>query len=268
MKKELVVFVLLIVVSAAAYFLFNATEGLLDYANEEYAQMQAERSPASNGAGEEDEANEPPLGLALPVRIADLGQGGNVMVSPFGIVRRESVDRLDFGHGGIDLPIPPGSDVFAVADGVVIKKRHGTDMSAGQGGEIWISLGQDGWTFLYEHIEPREDLFVGDHVSSGEVLGANAMDTVFATVHFQLTNVFDERLYTRDSRCWIDYLTPGASEELLNWFDGQRETMRDLWAGIMEEGYSVHEGLLDLEVYSSGPQMCYPPGTDGRRPLK
>lgn len=284
MKQILIVALVLGGVSVAVFFAFSGVELLLEYANEEYAEMQRESGESERAreqAGEDSvpgeaagqagqEPLEPPTGLSLPVNVSELGTGGNVMVSPFGIVRRASVDQLEFGHGGIDLPLPPGSPLFAVADGEVIKYRPGTDMSAGGGGEIWLLLSGEqlnGWVFIYEHIEPNASLAVGDRVKRGDVVAINAMVTVFATVHLQLTYVFDERLYTRDSRCWTDFLVEGEAEALNAWFQGVKDENADIWSGIVEEGFHVHAGLLDKANYLNGPQMCYPPGTDGRIPV-
>ena len=290
MKQILIVALVLGGVSVAVFFAFSGVELLLEYANEEYAEMQRESGESGRAreqAGEDSappeaagrEPLEPPTGLSLPVNVSDLRTGGNVMVSPFGIVRRASVDQLEFGHGGIDLPLPPGSPLFAVADGEVIKYRPGTDMSAGGGGEIWLLLTgeQDGdpfddaqgkgWVFIYEHIEPKASLAVGNRVKRGDVIAENMMETVYATVHLQLTYVFDKRLYTRDSRCWTDFLVEADAAALNAWFKGVKDENADIWSGIVEEGFQVHAGLLDKATYPNGPQMCYPPGTDGRVPV-
>jgi len=92
-----------------------------------------------------------PSDLALPFYIKDLGKG-NIMVSPFGVIRRDADSGI--GHGGIDIPLTPGDPIFAPADSKIIKYEDVTDGRGGNDVVLLLSsnIEGEGWIFEFEHV--------------------------------------------------------------------------------------------------------------------
>jgi len=101
-----------------------------------------------------------------------------VMNSPFGSdTRGDGSFRSDkfYGgyHGGMDIPAPEGTPIFAVADGRVIHKKEGRGI-----GGIGIFLqhspedtGLSAWTYTeYKHLREKPDIEIGQRVKMGEVI--------------------------------------------------------------------------------------------------
>ena len=78
-------------------------------------------------------------------------------------------------HGGIDIPMPEGTPILAVADGVVV---HRTDEEIGIGGLGLVlqhapaDTGLPVWTYTrYEHLRAPTTLAIGRRVKMGDVVG-------------------------------------------------------------------------------------------------
>jgi murein DD-endopeptidase MepM/ murein hydrolase activator NlpD len=83
--------------------------------------------------------------------------------------------RAMFGlHEGIDLSLPIGTPIIAIASGTVINKRHGGLLI---GNEVFLrhspkDTGLKVWTFSkYKHFSKVNKLKVGQKVAMGQVLG-------------------------------------------------------------------------------------------------
>jgi murein DD-endopeptidase MepM/ murein hydrolase activator NlpD len=83
--------------------------------------------------------------------------------------------RANFGlHGGIDLSLPAGTPVLAIAPGTIINKRRGGLLV---GIEVIVrhapeDTGLKAWTFSkYKHFSKMTALKVGQRVELGEVIG-------------------------------------------------------------------------------------------------
>lgn len=83
--------------------------------------------------------------------------------------------RNNYGyHGGIDIPVPEGTPILAIADGTVIQK-----MVRGRLTGILIALqhspddtGVRVWSYSkYKHLEQMPDLEIGERVKMGQTIG-------------------------------------------------------------------------------------------------
>jgi hypothetical protein len=87
----------------------------------------------------------------------------------------ERASRANFGlHGGIDLSLPIGTPIMAIAPGTIINKRQGGLLV---GIEVIVrhapqDTGLKAWTFSkYKHFSKMTALKVGQRVEMGEVIG-------------------------------------------------------------------------------------------------
>ncbi len=76
-------------------------------------------------------------------------------------------------HGGLDIPVPEGTPIIAVAAGTVVYKHEGT--SIGGIGMVLQHAPEDTgfgvWTYTeYKHLQRLPDLEVGQRVATGEVI--------------------------------------------------------------------------------------------------
>jgi len=98
--------------------------------------------------------------------------------SPFAVMTRGDGSRRAAQffagyHGGIDIPVPEGTPVLAMADGVVIYKGEG-----GSIGGIGLILqhtpadtGLSAWTYTeYKHLMKVPDLEIGQRVRMGDTI--------------------------------------------------------------------------------------------------
>ncbi len=196
----------------------------------------------------------PPSGLHLPFDIDDINTY-RVNLNPFGVVRSFK-DRPEYGHSGIDIPLKDKSPLYAVSDGVVIKKRDSTKV----GSDILLLLNKntyqdEGWIFIYESIELGPGIEVGSKIKKGQLIAKKKGES-FST-HLQLS--YWKSPYYHNHKCWVDNL---ESEEFKSYFKEEFSQLRnfiDFWKSKDE-----FKGLLDRSLYSNGPQLCYPLGTDVR----
>ena len=207
-----------------------------------------------------------PGDLFLPFRIEDVG-GGNEFISPFGIIRHSR--DASHGHGGIDIPLNANAPLYAVADGTILSAEESSDGAGGFDVELLLSgSGGEGWGFLYEHIELETGLVVGSAVTRGQLIGRNGLITDHRNSHLQLTYMFNDYKFSRDSRCWVDHLDSSSRKALLDYFDSIKATGKFLsqWQNSSEEGMKGLSELLNQARFPEGPQLCYPLGLDVRTP--
>ena len=212
------------------------------------------------------EPQDPPRDLVLPFRTEDVG-GSNEFISPFGIIRHSR--DSGHGHGGIDIPLNRNAPVYAVTDGAILSAEESSDGAGGFDVKLLIlGSGGEGWGFLYEHIELEPDIYVGDTVTKGQLIGRNGLITDRRNTHLQLTYLFNDYKFYRDQRCWVDHLDPSSKSTLLNYFDSIKATEKFIaqWQNASEEGMKALSELLDQERFPDGPQLCYPLGLDVRLP--
>ena len=101
------------------------------------------------------------------------------LTSPYGL--RTLGTRLDMHHG-VDLGVPVGTDVRAMAAGTVMV----AGAKSGYGLAVMIDHG-GGWVTLYGHLD-RVDVSVGDRVRAGQHLGLSG-NTGLSTaphLHFEV----------------------------------------------------------------------------------
>lgn len=96
------------------------------------------------------------VGLEFPVPGARIGRG-------FGFTRTE---RRDLRHNGLDIGSPTGTEIYAVADGLVAYSDNGI---RGYGNCVLI-VHANGWVSLYAHLS-RATVPPGYRVASGERIG-------------------------------------------------------------------------------------------------
>jgi len=211
--------------------------------------------------------NSPPTDLALPFAIEDFAGKGQDFASPFGIIRKAADQGI--GHGGLDIPLVKGDEIFAPGSGEILSVEFAPDRRGGD--DVVVLLKQssftgEGWIFIFEHITLNQDLGVGSKVKRGEQIGVSAIVTR-SNNHMQLTYAFNNYLYYRDSRCWVDHLESVDRQAFGAVFESGKAELALGWSTASEEGFYPYKGLLDPEKYPDGPRPCYPMGTDARIPL-
>jgi murein DD-endopeptidase MepM/ murein hydrolase activator NlpD len=100
------------------------------------------------------------------------------IASPFGSPTRHDGSARpasEFGgrHGGVDISVPEGTAILAIADGTVAAKGEGGMM---EGVYLWLrhAPGDTGlayWVYTkYQHLDALPDLATGDRVSAGQIV--------------------------------------------------------------------------------------------------
>lgn len=108
--------------------------------------------------------------------------GGHPVTAGFGSI--DAVHKIP--HTGVDLGMPSGTELHAIADGIISRIADFGPRSSGK--TIWIQL-QDGKEVMYGHLS---NIQVGLHqkVAAGQVIGLSG-NTGFSTgphLHLQITN--------------------------------------------------------------------------------
>lgn len=113
--------------------------------------------------------------------------------SPFGM-RRHPITKEWKLHEGVDYPAPYGTQVVAVADGVVSISKMQSD-GKGYGNYIVITHGE--WDTLYCHLSKRS-VSVGQKVKAGQQIGAvgTTGSSTGNHLHFGLCGSFPKRNWT------------------------------------------------------------------------
>ncbi len=202
----------------------------------------------------------------MPVRVDDINLRG--IINPFGVVR-SSLDSSVVGHPGIDIPLSPGSPLFAVADGTIVSVTPKNDAQGGSAVIIVIAADQtagSGWIFLYEHVVLLGGLGMNSAVTRGQQI-ATTSATLGFTNHLELNHAFNDFEFFEDQTCWVDQLDGASRSDFVNRFNTQLRTDQrfiDGWTTVTFEGRLPFRGLLDSSTYPSGAQLCYQIGTDVR----
>ena len=230
------------------------------------AQPTVSTKPTLDDDGAAAEPQGPPQDMFLPFRIEDVG-GGNEFISPFGIIRHSR--DAGHGHGGIDIPLNQNAPLYAVAEGTILSAVESSDGAGGFDVKLLVSgSGGEGWGFLYEHMNLEAGIDVGSTVTRGGLIGRNGLITDRRNSHLQLTYLFNDYKFSRDSRCWVDHLDASSKKGLLDYFDSIKTTEKFIaqWESASEEGMKALSELLNIARFPEGPQLCYPLGLDVRIP--
>ena len=127
----------------------------------------------------------------------------------------------------------------------------------------------EGWVFLYEHISLSAGLGVGSSVTRGQQIATNPLEGRISN-HLELAWAFNNFLFHRDQRCWVEHLEAAERATLQDRFDDVLRVHGDFvgaWSTVdFNEGMLPFKELLNTAKYPDGPQLCYPPGTDERVP--
>ncbi len=204
----------------------------------------------------------PPTDLALPFDVENMF-GGNKFVSPFGLIRHNR-DK-GHGHAGIDIPLSQGDSIYAVSDGEIIRNEPASD---GPGNTIVLLIIKDregeGWAFLYEHINLNLGIDVGSQTSKGQSIGYSAL--VKGNNHLGLVYYFNDFQYTKEPKCWAEYVRNEDKQKLFNIWEEIRgnPTFIESWQNAFEDGTYAYRALLNKDTFPSGPQLCYEYGLDVR----
>jgi murein DD-endopeptidase MepM/ murein hydrolase activator NlpD len=177
----------------------------------------------------------------------DCGKITSTFADPYRSDGTRRTQRYFMGlHGGIDIPMPAGTPILALASGTVV---HRTDKEIGIGG-IGLVLqhapedtGLPVWTYTkYEHLREPTTLAIGQRVSMGDIVGYTGISGTTGHYgeeglsHLHLAVYMSEypeykgkRLFVpRDGR-WIDPLAllrarmPIDSEAMRNLPDGEKK---------------------------------------------
>lgn len=203
--------------------------------------------------------------IALPFNINQVDMEDGIF-SPFGVYRKTG-DLIGLGHSGIDIPLVTGAEIYAANSGKIVSITKPADGRPGNNVKIIFDGDKNGngIGFYYENINPIETMKVGTKVIKGQVFAKNALGK-YANTHFQLAYWYNNFEYFKDSTCWINELGSKDKLAITAMFEKQSLTQKFIndWNTVTEEGKFTYKGLLDLEKFPEGPQLCYPPGTDGR----
>lgn len=235
---SVVLLVIVIVIAVlGGIFLFQRRE----YSDEQRFFAQDAVDPSSSSV---------PDNLSLPFDVADISFDSGI-VNPLGVIRGEQDNEQ--GHGGIDFPLYKDSNILAVADGEVVRIKFASDPWGGMGIYQLLESSEDGegWAFLYEHVTPVVE--IGSKIKQGDIIATKTPPNDF-TAHFQLTFLFNNFEFTRDSQCWPELLGTAEKNDLDNFWDKYKNIDRVVGAWGHIEGFN--------EV-----QLCYPMNTDARVPL-
>ncbi len=107
--------------------------------------------------------------------------------STFGPRIRSDDEGYDF-HRGIDIAVPEGTDIHAIAAGKVVEIQKTTSA-----GGMLVQVEHDGYFSNYIHCSSIE-VDVGDEVSPGDVIATSGKATSgFAHLHFEIRKTGDEK---------------------------------------------------------------------------
>ncbi len=222
----------------------------------------------SEGNNEKYPAN-PLVNLALSFDVEDIG-GGNEFLTPFGLIRHER-DK-GHGHAGIDVPLSKGDKIYAVSDGAIIINEPATDGGEGsnkEGNNVVLLIAEgyregEGWAFLYEHIHLNPEINVGSKVSKKQFIGESALSN--GNNHLGLVYYFNNFQYTREPKCWVEYLNAEDKQKLLDAWEEIRTSSKfiESWRNAFEDGAYPYRALLNKNNFPAGPQLCYEYGLDVR----
>lgn len=205
--------------------------------------------------------NIPPTNLVLPFDVENMF-GGNKFISPFGLIRHER-DK-GHGHAGIDIPLSKGDKIYAVADGTIIFNTPATDGGKDNNFEgnnivLLITKGREGegWGFLYEHINLNSEINVGSAVRRKQLIGTSALTN--GNNHFGLVYYFNDFKYTKEPKCWVEYLIDEDKQSFLQLWDEIKINSKfiDSWHNSFEDGAYAYNALLNKDKFPAGPQPCY-----------
>jgi murein DD-endopeptidase MepM/ murein hydrolase activator NlpD len=208
--------------------------------------------------------SQPPNNLNLPFDINDIDISRK-LISPFGLIRHSKDSAI--GHGGIDIPLNAGDEIFAPADGTILENIPANDGRGGNNVRIEISKGEkdgEAWAFLFEHITLEDGLMEGVSINEGQLIGHSAI--VQGANHMALEYLFSNLRYTRNHQCWIEFLNPSDRRLFEEKFKNLKSdpSFINSWKNANDEGYYSYRGALDTSKYPNGPSYCYPMGTDLR----
>jgi len=250
--------VVLITITGGLYYLDNK-EG--DNNSEQ------ESSPnLSQSETQDQSSSQPPDNLSLPFNINDISLNKGIL-NPLGIIRHDR--DSGHGHGGIDIPLKPGSTVTAVSGGEVVEISK---VSNTPGDEKLVILvnptnNSEGWVFLYEHLLINRALKVGDKVEKGDYLATHEQDS--RTSHYQLSYAFNNLEYYEQGLCWTENLSEDDQKSINEFWETYRNSdyAQDAWKSITEDGNYSYLALFDETNFPNGIQLCYEGNTDARVPL-
>lgn len=102
-------------------------------------------------------------------------------------------------HNGVDIGCDAGTEIYAVADGVVVDTSPMIARSDGFGNRVILEH-DDGVCSLYAHLIKPTELKVGDKVTQGQVIGyvggtGKTQNSYAPHLHFTLLRGFKKSLY-------------------------------------------------------------------------
>lgn len=272
--------ILLVMVVAVVLLVINGSDsyrsaGPISGITDKVSQLVGGVTPGSNTKNRS--GDEIPGDLLLPFDISDL-RSDRSGVNPLGVVRTSKDvpppapggGTNTTGHGGIDMPLLQGSNIYAVADGEIVHIVSASDPWGGMGITQLLTKTSEGegWAFLYEHITPVKGMKEGVKVKKGEMIATKTAPNAF-TAHFQLDKVFHNYEYNSQYACWPDQLVEAERAKLDDWFYAgeYKDQLLEGWRNVNEDGNYTFRGLLDEDKFPDSPQWCYSVGTDVRMPV-
>ena len=110
-------------------------------------------------------------------------QGVNARITSHVGLRARPTAGASTNHRGTDIGVPTGTEVYSLADGVVINAGRGDAGSYGN----WVRIRQDdGNIVTYGHVSRSDFYSVGDRVSAGDLVALTGNEGVSTGPHLHL----------------------------------------------------------------------------------
>lgn len=180
----------------------------------------------------------------------------NFFVAPIQIqgelLSRFNQSREGYSHEGLDIRVPEGTPIFAIADGKVTKAAPDSKgVEKGGGKMIFIDCGNE-IEGRYMHLS-LYGVKAGDYVKAGQVIGfsGNTGDSTTPHLHFELRvgNVpIDPEYIFRCSNVLLDSKASKESDNILNYDSLLSGTLQSSNT-LSSNGTTVGKSSVELNIY-------------------
>ncbi len=173
-------------------------------------------------------------------------------------------------HGGMDISLPIGTPLIAIADGTVIQIAKG-GMLVGRKIMLQHSPEDTGlsvWTYSkYQHLNKSPDLEVGDHVSMGQVIavsgrtgtvGGHYGSKGYPHLHLNLYTSDSDRYRTREGRHMLKIKNSRYIDPLALYFDKGLNSHQILALPKAEKTFPVPYKDTDGKITPSSTKFVWP----------
>ena len=98
-------------------------------------------------------------------------------------LRNQPTAGASTNHKGTDIGVPTGTEIYSMADGVVVNAGRGDAKGYGN----WVRIRQDDGVYVtYGHVSRSDYFSVGDRVSAGDLIALSGNEGVSTGPHLHL----------------------------------------------------------------------------------